>query len=376
MSTSRAILIFFASGALLLLILSGCATTKPASTQSAPSDVAVVANNASQTEFRAEETGVYLGNKACAPCHAAEFKSHKISGHNQTLAALQDASSAHLAPPLGEIPGHRHLISKAGGKVILSSMSRPDIKGELNFVMGSGNTGLTYLGISADKIAEAQYSYFPKVKKWYRTPGHAEKPDTALGQIYKGDFARKCVECHSTHMEADTLIPQKKFYGVGCEACHGPGSAHIEAMQKGEFSEGKMERLETAGAKKVIEVCQKCHTDQLDTTSITSRQVMSGMKQSKCFLQGQNTLSCITCHNPHTNVDRNIKTYESICLTCHATQAKPVFKGVAAVQGRVCKVNASGDCIRCHMPPTLAFADSPTPSKFADHYIRIRPEFK
>ena len=295
---AKIILLTGAIFALFLVLLSGCVSGKqssPTSPDSQPNSGASLpdktVSNQNDTPSPLKESGTYLGNEACAGCHSNEFKVHKTSGHNLTLAALEDKSSSALAPPLGVIPERGHLISKENGKFILSSVSRPDIKGELNFVMGSGNTGLTYLGISPTKIAEAQYSYFPKIKKWYRTPGHREKPDTSLGQIYKGEFAQKCVFCHSTHMESDSLIPQKKFFGVGCESCHGPGSEHVVAMKTGNFKEGKMVSLEKVGADRVIEVCQKCHTDQTDSNSLSSRQVMSGMKQSKCFLKGENTLS-------------------------------------------------------------------------------------
>ena len=361
----------FIACSLALLFYAGCANPP----KNSPLSTAAPSVATPETPNAAVASAKYLGNEACASCHAGEFKAHKISGHNLTLQFLEDKSSAAVSPQLGRIPGTGYNLSKAAGKLIMNSMSRPDIKGELNFAMGSGNTGITYLHIGATSVSEAQMSYFPNVHKWYRTPGHREKPDTSLGQTYKGAFAAKCVFCHSTHMESDTFVPQKKFFGVGCESCHGAGSAHVAAMKAGNFAEGKMVKLEKASATEVMNVCQQCHIDQSAGLG-TSRQVMAGIKQSQCYLQSSDTLSCISCHDPHANVNRDLKSYVSVCIKCHSTPAKAIFSGGKIVQGKICPVNKKTDCVRCHMPRTLAFSDSPTPSKFADHFIRVHKELK
>ena len=212
----------FIACSLALLFYAGCANPpKNSPTSTAAQPVATPAN-----PIAAVIAAEYLGNEACASCHAGEFKAHKISGHNLTLQFLEDASSAAVSPKLGRIPGTGYNLSKTAGKLIMNSMSRPDIKGELNFAMGSGNTGITYLHIGVSSVSEAQMSYFPNVKKWYRTPGHREKPDTSLGQTYKGAFAAKCVFCHSTHMETDTFVPQKKFFGCPVDSGGQPSAGN------------------------------------------------------------------------------------------------------------------------------------------------------
>ena len=358
-----------------LFLIAGCG--QPVKKSDAP----VAANSPSfvapdgSTSIRVTPVGAeYAGNEACSHCHASEFKDHKNSGHNLTMHFLDKEGMGDTAPPAGKIAASSYAVEKDEGKFYFSSTTHPEAEGVLNVSMGSGNTGITYLDLEPDFLAEAQMSYFPKLKKWYVTPGHQSNPGPNLGTVYKGETAQKCVFCHSTKMEADTLIPERKFVGVGCEACHGPGSLHITAMKAGNFSEGKMLKLESVGAGRVLRVCQQCHKPKPGSTMNTSRQTLVGLLKSECYLQGKDTLSCITCHNPHTNVSRDLKAYEKVCLNCHSSVATPVFKAGVTVQGKICPVNAKVQCIKCHMPPGAAFENSSTPTKFADHYIRVHKE--
>lgn len=65
-----------------------------------------------------------------------------------------------------------------------------------------------------------------------------------------------CVQCHVTGYEKDggfidmDLTPE--MAGVQCEACHGPGSVHIE--------DPSVDMIKDGGA----ELCRKCHTEKQD----------------------------------------------------------------------------------------------------------------
>ena len=357
-----------------LLFVAGCGSTS----KSVPKQTASLARSSEGAVLppaRATPAGAeYAGNEACAPCHAIDFKLHKSSGHNLTMHFMDREGVGDTAPPVGKIQDTNYVIEKKEGEYLMKAVNFPDSVGKMNVSMGSGNTGITYLGISENYLAEAQMSYFPKLKKWYLTPGHDPQSGPNLGMVYSGEVAKKCVFCHSTKMEEDTLIPERKFVGVGCEACHGPGSLHIAAMKAGKFSEGKMISLEKVGAKEVLKVCEQCHRPKPGATMNTSRQTLVGILKSRCYLESKDTFSCISCHNPHTNVSHDIKKYESICLSCHSASDKPLFKEVATIRGKICPVNSKDQCIRCHMPPGPAFENTATPTKFADHLIRVHKE--
>jgi hypothetical protein len=97
--------------------------------------------------------------------------------------------------------------------------------------------------------------HFRRYKEWRRT-----KHASAWDDLAEADRVRKnCYRCHVTgHGKAGGYVSQSEtpdLTGVNCEACHGPGSAHIASV-KAEEPEQKFKSLisKVPGA-----VCTGCH---------------------------------------------------------------------------------------------------------------------
>lgn len=86
-----------------------------------------------------------------------------------------------------------------------------------------------------------------------------------------------CLKCHTTGYgkpggyavpdEKDKKAKRKaqQLEGVGCEACHGPGSGYVEIFEDIQDKQRPYTRAElyAAGMKKIgPEVCTKCHTKE------------------------------------------------------------------------------------------------------------------
>lgn len=142
-------------------------------------------------------------------------------------------------------------------------------------------------------------------------PSHKEAvkaPEVAPGATYQGSAA--CLECHeemaaerNVHMKlASFEVPQGEQ--VGCEGCHGPGSAHIEGEGDTSkilrFSEGGLEPEEVAG------VCTTCH------------QVGDHMNWPGSA-HAENDVSCTKCHKVHGNHGQAllVKKEPDLCASCH-----------------------------------------------------------
>lgn len=107
----------------------------------------------------------------------------------------------------------------------------------------------------ADKLAFAgsascRSCHVPQYEKW-TTVGHAY----ALASLQKvgSDRDPECVVCHVVGLESEggfvTERETPALAGVGCESCHGPGSAHVlDPKQK------------TVGQPRTT--CAKCHTPE------------------------------------------------------------------------------------------------------------------
>ena len=103
--------------------------------------------------------------------------------------------------------------------------------------------------------------------------------------------------------------------------------------------------------------CGQCHrTDSETGAELTdladwrnARDQTLRLAASACFRRSTGRLNCVTCHNPHQQVEQTASAYDARCRTCHANQAHR-----QSVAGQA--------CVTCHMPaipegPYLAFAN-------------------
>ncbi len=78
----------------------------------------------------------------------------------------------------------------------------------------------------------------------------------------------ECLQCHVTAygVEAERLGPKFKIEeGVGCEACHGPGSAYKPKKVMKAITAGKIDPASVGLVKPTEETCKKCHNEKSPT---------------------------------------------------------------------------------------------------------------
>lgn len=145
-----------------------------------------------------------------------------------------------------------------------------------------------------------------------------------------------CADCHEAMVadfqsaaHANLVSDAFEMPGsLGCEACHGPGGAHVD-------SGGEVRDIVNPGRKP--QVCFQCHLETAAEFRLPSTHPV---------MEGQ--VACIDCHNPHTGRHDELVTADFIhaptdqsCLDCHQAQAGPfVFAHEATREG----------CLVCHNP--------------------------
>lgn len=111
----------------------------------------------------------------------------------------------------------------------------------------------------------------------YENTPHSHATDTLVHPPERSDVPRihdpECISCHVTGWEPQKMVPLKSGYlgldktphlaGVGCENCHGPGSAHVQA-EEGTSTVSDEERLNLRLAMrlplaKAEQKCLECH---------------------------------------------------------------------------------------------------------------------
>jgi hypothetical protein len=313
----------------------------------------------------------FVGDQACARCHARQFKEHVASNHALTLRPMRRERLPKDFPACANFTdtrtGTSYTLTEAAGRFALTARAGgKDRTQEVDLALGSGKRGMTFLALQQpESMIELRLSCFPRRNEWFVTPGQNGPDPHPLGVQHTGKMAQRCLGCHSTVVPASRAFPEERFMGVGCESCHGPGQDHVAAATAGR-KPLEIERLRDRGAKEINELCGECHRTANDinaddgiSITMTQRFQPYGLMKSACFLESDDRLSCVTCHNPHTNSETRPAAYERACLSCHSPAKKQT----------VCPVNQRSGCVGCHMPQREVIPGI----SMADHWIRVFP---
>jgi len=283
----------------------------------------------------------------------------------------------------------RHFASFRQGSDLYQSQHELDESGKeifrnthkLEYVIGSGSNGQSYVVRRGESLFQAPLSYYSKPAKWDLSPGF-ELQDAAFNR----PIAAGCVACHSGR--ANAIRDRLAVYGepafhelaIGCENCHGPGQLHIAERSRG-LRVSKSGDSSTVNPSRLTSwladnICMNCHqtggtrvlqpgkdhldfrpgTPLNDTVGIfrAGGEKVSGdllehyssMVLSRCYQQSSGKLSCIRCHSPHSEPSpaEAPAYYRSKCLSCHTNQscATPLSQRLAQ--------SPANHCSGCHMP--------------------------
>jgi len=123
----------------------------------------------------------------------------------------------------------------------------------------------------------------------------------------------ECFACHTTGY--NTSSGQFILAGVTCEVCHGPyRPAHP----------GESMSIATSAS-----LCGGCHTETLAAWEISRH--------------GQASVSCVACHEVHTQRTRAAVVTNALCLNCHATHLQDTLH----LEHNT--ITTSIHCVDCHL---------------------------
>jgi predicted CXXCH cytochrome family protein len=318
------------------------------------------------------------------PCHRAECDVYSGTHHLHTLHILDPGRPTEVDPPRGAIPRTGFSVDTFAGDYVVTRATDMSRMQPLVFAFGSGKIGITYASPNGpDSLIEIHKTWFPHDRRWATTLGQETLKADVVGR--NRTDGRQCLLCHTVTLPAGALQPEPKFLGVGCESCHGPAGAHVDAMRvnavRARAGDSALERLSQWDATRINTLCGRCHGTQATILSkrdqqLTYRFQPIGLMSSRCFLAGGRSLSCTTCHDPHTDAVPTANHYEAICLRCHAASANKSTNrsnrvATAAQANVACPINPRNGCIGCHMPDRKAVPNSDITYRMADHRIAV-----
>jgi hypothetical protein len=267
---------------------------------------------------------------------------------------------------------------QAKGSVYNVTDGKDSLSVPILYAVGQGKMGQTYVIEYQNRLYESRLSFYQRIAGLDVTVGQSRQVPAslkeALGRPLSDEEVKNCFGCHSTGAVADRLNLEKLVPGVRCEGCHGPGTAHVAAIQSGETGGGLIfNPARLSGDELSQEFCAACHKAIVDFEELRGLKTNNVRFQpyrifySKCYSDDRR-ISCIACHNPHEPVKHEPAYYDAKCSACHKTAKandNPTSAESASVKG--CKTGTK-DCVSCHMqkvdPPQAHFT-------FTDHYIRV-----
>jgi tetratricopeptide (TPR) repeat protein len=363
----------------------------------------LIHNRSSNIEVRQAE---FVGGKECISCHQREYELWKGSDHERAMMVANDSTVFGDFNNIEvEFSGTKSKFYKRDGKFFVYTES---IGGKMEELQITHTFGVRPLQQYLIPFENGKYQCLPiawdtENNKWFDMAGIVYEPEeltpdswfywTNQSQNWNG----MCAECHSTNLQKNYNLEKDSFsttwsdINVNCEACHGPGSDHLDWAKLPEGSrdnDGDMGLvLKTSGttSKQFIEACAPCHSRRTsfgpnehrdgeyynlhrpqnispplyyaDGQILDEDYEFGSFTQSKMYMHD---VKCNDCHDSHSikfKFEGN-----ALCTQCHRAEEFDTYqhhfhkyvndKGepVKNKFGEVVPVGEGALCKTCHMP--------------------------
>ncbi len=347
----------------------------------------------------------FVGSPACERCHADAYRQWNEAFHLQMTREVADTQV------LGDFSrgtrfeqhGRRYSMETRDGRYFMSIAhgDRPPERFEVHYTLGARRAQGYLSKLPDGRIYVLPAFWHREQQRWFDWKEITPVPDTDedLRQIWN----ITCFNCHATNLAKNFDVATKIYrtswteMGVACEACHGPGKAHVDLMDAWEQDPAskpaydrrrsnhllsrtlKIFAARTADRRQVFDTCAYCHGNKNNLFTgfvpgaryedyalpfLVSQPVPQddpqgdfwpdgrpsrfnrpqALMQSGCFLRGEAT--CVSCHAAHGSSNASalkvpIAQSNVLCTQCHeATDSRHTFHNADSPGSR---------CINCHM---------------------------
>ena len=315
-------------------------------------------------------TAHYVGSAACQKCHAEIYNRWKQTPMANVVRDPREHPDA-IIPNLAT-----------------NNVSPKFSKEQVAFTYGSVWKQRYFTKIGDD--------YFPEPAQWDITnkkwlPYFVPPTGDWWAPLYPPDNMKRptgptCDGCHSVNYDIHTK--QVAEWNVGCERCHGPGSAHVEhATRDNILNPGRLDYVSAN------DTCIQCHSQgrplanpiegkyydwpvgyhvglnlrdywqledhklgELSFTHFPDGTAHKNRMQGNDFVQSvmyRRGVTCFDCHDVHgtKNYAQLRKPANEICLDCHGPGSRNGPREATLAEHTHHRDGSAGSqCVACHMP--------------------------
>lgn len=347
----------------------------------------------------------HVGAAVCVECHAAETERWRGSHHDR---AMQVAADETVLGDFDNVTftkdGVTTTLSRAGDRFVVRT-DGPDgalADYEVAYTFGVDPLQQYLVALPGGRLQALPIAWDARPagsggQRWFHLQGDervpAGDPLHWTGPLQNWNFM--CADCHSTELAkgydeaTGTYRTTYAEIDVSCEACHGPGSAHVAAARRGEtgaaglavaFPPAAAARWTLAPGDSIAqptgplpgraesEACALCHSRrapiagasvpggpfldlhlprlldaglyEADGAPIDEVYVWGSFVQSRMHARG---VTCSDCHDPHSlrlHAEGN-----ALCARCHDAAHYD-----APAHHRHAAGTPAAECTACHMP--------------------------
>jgi tetratricopeptide (TPR) repeat protein len=353
----------------------------------------------------------YVGSEKCKQCHEEIYQSYMQSEMGRSMYPVSGMPAIEQFPsPIirDEQLNFSYQAFTRDGKLYQREF-RTHADGsiahertvEARYVMGSGNNLRMYFYEEGGMLYQLPLTWYVHKRAFDLSPGYKD-----FGNVRFSRFtSAKCLSCHNAYLTPErTSVDryQTPFdLGIGCERCHGPGELHLKEANGDEIAglkEGAKTIIDprTLPHEQQMDVCRQCHLqgkawvltkndgDYFDFRpgellsahrsvyfkAQTRQEVVEvgdspqRLSMSRCYQESGNSLTCITCHDPHFSVKTfSAGEYNRKCMQCHPQEK-------LRTQSFTVPHTQNANCISCHMNRTGNNNTLHGVSN-TDHWIRV-----
>ncbi|UCH83272.1 MAG: tetratricopeptide repeat protein, partial [Candidatus Latescibacterota bacterium] len=354
---------------------------------------------------------VFVGRDACVECHREAYEAWLGSHHDLAMAEASDSTvRGDFEGAEFEHPDISARFFKNDGKFFVNTQGPEGVTADFEIAYTFGYEPLQQylIPFPGGRLQALSVAWDTESREWfYLYPDQHIPPDDWLhwtrgAQNWNG----MCAECHSTNL-VKNYDPETKSFAttwseidVSCEACHGPGSRHVEWAEIPPMARPATDnydlviRTSDISSRQQVELCAPCHSrrtelgdydhtrvdllDNIVPTVLEERlyyadgQILDEVYVYGSFVQSKmykNDVRCSDCHDVHSLA--RVEEGNALCLRCHQAEVYDSYDHHFHKKEHEGQPSDGHLCVKCHMPerPYMVV------DWRADHSLRVpRPD--